>query len=148
MKSTKLPQNLAAIGAPTSETVPSRRLNMYARKDDRRSRALALGQELSAFKRRDEYSQFSPLIEKLIRLIRREGSRTFEQDAALVINSLKSGATEIDEICEDAELSRADVTALMEVLLARGTVTMEKQARAANGRGAKRTLYYLADAHS
>ena len=87
------------------------------------------------------FEDFEFVIEKTIRLIRREGRRTFADDCESVITAIKNGCREQDEIADETELDLPAVRKALKFLVESGKLQI-KARRQADGAGRPKWHYF------
>ena len=130
---------------PQINTAPlSRRALAYSKKTDRKSRSLFLAQNLLALKK--QFPEFDLTLERVLRTVRIEGSRSRRSDRQLILTALETGCAEIGEIAEETELPEPDVLKILTLYLRARLVEIVPRG-AANElvRGAKRDYYFLTE---
>ena len=129
---------------PLNTAPLSRRALAYSKKTDRKSRSLFLAQNLLALKK--QFPEFDLTLERVLRTVRNEGSRSRRSDRQLILTALETGCAEIGEIAEETELPEPDVQKILNLFLRAGLVEIVPRG-AANElvRGAKRDYYFLTE---
>jgi hypothetical protein len=133
------------LQTPTINTAPlSRRALAYSKKTDRKSRSLLLAQYLLELKR--NFAEFDLTLERVLRAVRHEGSRSRRSDRQLILTALETGCAETGEIAEETELPEPDVQKILNLFLRARLVEIVPRG-AANElvRGAKRDYYFLTE---
>jgi DNA-binding MarR family transcriptional regulator len=120
----------------------SRRAIAYSKKTDKKSRSLLLAQYLLRLK--TNFPEFDLSLEKTIRTIRQEGSRTRRADRQIILTALETGCAELSEIADETELEIETAQRILNLFLRAGLISIVPRGTANDGaRGARRDYYFL-----
>lgn len=122
MQNTAIAQTLREPSKPAF----SRRFLSYSRDDSIRGRSLALANYLEQLKKQDSAREFQAELQNVIMVIREKGRETDDSKREKVLQVLKEFPSTIEEIAEDAGISKKEVAVIIEKLI-REKIIIEKQ---------------------